>query len=108
VIAAAVTLVRVIARKAGGETYVAVWAADALPILGQFMAMFDGIADRAGAGRGELDIDTMPWSALPGARRLAAAEMAGAPRGQVLFLGTAIDGKWATWHLPMLPPPVPS
>jgi hypothetical protein len=104
----AVTLVRVTARKAGGETYVAVWAGDALPILGQFMVMFDSIADRAGAERGELDIDTMPWSVLPGARRLAAAKMAGASRGEVLFLGTAIDGKWVTWHLPMQPPPAPS
>ena len=53
------------------------------------------------------DVETLPWDVLPGIRELAAAEISAHPERHVTILATAEGTAWATWHLPVAPPPVP-
>lgn len=63
-----------------------------------------GALVEAGAGTQAVII---PWETLPGLRAIAAAELAGKPPRAVAMLGTTEAGQWATWHVPVDPPPVP-
>lgn len=54
------------------------------------------------------DVARLPWAVLPGIRALAAAELRNQPPRAVAILGTTEGRAWATWHLPVEPPPVPA
>ena len=97
----AVTLVRVRVRAAGADSYVAVASAEADGILADLGGSF---AEIAGDG---ITTAVLPWDTLPGAGLLAAVGLAGAPPRSVVFLGTAVDGRWISWRLPGPRPPVP-
>ena len=77
------------------RTYVAVRASEALALVA------NGIG---GVG----DAETVPWGTLPGIKPLAAAEVGTRPARSVAILGTTEGQAWATWHLPVEPPPVPA
>jgi hypothetical protein len=99
----AVTLVRLRMAEAAPNvrTYVAIRSAVAVA----FLAEIFGSADTATP---PVDAETLPWDTLPGIRELAAADLGPRPPGMVALLGTTVRNKWAEWHLPVPPPPVPS
>lgn len=73
-------------------TYAAVRASEALALVA------DGTADLG-------DAETLPWDTLPGIKLRAAAEVRTRPPGSVPALSTTEGRAWATWHLPVEPPP---
>jgi hypothetical protein len=77
------------------RTYAAVRSSEAGALLA------DAISDLG-------DAETLPWETLPGVKRLAAAEVGARPPRSVAILGTTEGRAWATWHLPVEPPPVPA
>jgi hypothetical protein len=96
-----VTLLRcTTVRDCGAATYVAVHTSDALEICAQIPA--------ATGDPGLVDVQTMPWDTLPGAKRLAVAAMDRQPPRSVIFLGTTVDQEWTSWYLPCPPPPAPA
>lgn len=101
---APVTLIRAAARKAGAATYIVVHTGEVLGVLANLGEAFTEITDQPG----DLDVNTVPWSILPGVRPFATVEMAGRPPRTAMLIGTTVDGRWTRWNPPCAPPPVPS
>jgi hypothetical protein len=104
---AAVTLVRVSAPRAGAVTYLAVPARYTLQLLAGGAAVFAEVAPEHDLDPADVDLDTCPWDALPGARALAARALDGGARVYTI-LGTVVDGQWTSWYLPVPAPPPPA
>ena len=90
------TLIRIHEKDAepGIDTYAAVRAEHALELALELTV--DGHV-----------AETVPWQAIPSGKLLAERELDHKPPRAVVILGTAQDGEWATWHLPIAAPPVP-
>lgn len=104
------TLIRVVADDA--QTFVVVRSELAVDVLARFGSAFEemcrGLRDAPdGVDPACLNIDTVPWSVLPGVRQQAIVTMNGMYPGAVVFVGTAVGGTWTSWHPPIAPPPVP-
>jgi hypothetical protein len=93
----ALTLIRVRSDSADPVcyTYVAVRSPQALDLTADAVTRFG-------------DAETLPWETLPGTRKLVARDFIGRPSRAVCILGTTEGRAWATWHLPVNPPPVPA
>lgn len=99
-----VTLMR-LALTSGVVTYMAIRSEFALDMAALGPAMHAQIAPGHGLDPG-CDIDTLPWTLMPGVERLAGARLAGA-WPPVALLGTVEDGAWMSWYPPCPRPPVP-
>jgi hypothetical protein len=102
-----VTLIRLATPRGGAATYVAVRSADALMVLARGPAAFAAVAGSHGLDPADFDVDTLPWEDLPGAEAAAARALAADVPRPVLFLGTAVAGRWTRWCL-AVPPPRPA
>ena len=90
----ALTLIR-IRSEAAICTYLAIKSADTSGLVADAAREFDGA-------------EALPRGVLPGIRTLAARELGAAPVRAIAILGITEGRAWATWHLPVEPPQVPT